>query len=90
MKKLLLIISFAVFGFAGYYFANNLKYSTDLNYIIYMSTWAILILISIVGILYNFPILGKHKRHVKNLIYNSYSDKRIQNKEFDSQFHILN
>lgn len=87
---MLLIISLAVFGFAGYYFANNLRYSTDLNYIIYMAIWAILILISIVGILYNFPLLGRHKRHVKNLIYNSYSDKRIRNKEFDSQFHILN
>lgn len=90
MKRLLLIISFAVFAFAGYYFASNLRYSTDPNYIIYMSTWAVLILISVVGILYNFPMFGRHKRHVKNLIYNSYSNKRIPNKEFDSHYHILN
>ncbi len=90
MKRLLLFISFAVFGFAAYYFANNIKYSTDLNYIIYMATWLILILISIVGILYNFPFLGRQKRQVKDLIYNSYSNKRIRNKAFDSQFHILN
>ncbi|HMI08513.1 MAG TPA: hypothetical protein VK528_13270 [Flavobacterium sp.] len=90
MKRLLLIISLAVFAFAGYYFAINLKYSTDPNYIIYMCTWLVLILISVVGVLYNFPILGRHKRHVRNLIYNSYSNKRIRNKEFDNQFHILN
>ncbi len=79
-----------MFGFAGYYFANNIKYSTDLNYMIYMATWLILILISIIGILYNFPFLRRHKRQVKDFIYNSYSNKRIRNKEFDSQFHILN
>lgn len=90
MKKLLLLISLAVFAFAGYYFARNLKYSTDMNYIIYMSTWLILILISLVGIIYHFPALRWHKRHVRNLIYNSYSNRRIRNKEFDRQYHIFN
>ena len=90
MKKLLLIISLAVFAFAGYYFTINLKYSTDMNYIIYMCTWLVLILISLVGIVYNFPAFGTHKRHVRNLIYNSYSNRRIRNKEFDRQFHIFN
>lgn len=90
MKRLLLIISFIVFAFAGYYFASNLKYSTDPNYVIYMATWAVLILISIIGILYNFPVMGRQKHQVRNLIYNSYSDKRIRNKEFDNHYHILN
>lgn len=90
MKTLLLIISLAVFAFAGYYFANNLRYSTDLNYIIYMSTWLVLILISLVGIVSYFPMLRIHKRRVRTLIYNSYSNRRIRNKEFDGQFHIFN
>lgn len=90
MKKLLLAVSLAVFAFSGYYFASSLKYSTDLNYIIYMCTWLVLILISLIGIAYNFPTFNSHKRRVRNLIYNSYSANRIRNKEFDRQFHILN
>lgn len=90
MKTLLLLLSLAVFAFAGYYFASNLRHSTDLNYIIYMSTWLVLIMISLVGIVYNCPRLLSHKRRVKNLIYNSYSSRRIRNKEFDSQLHIFN
>jgi len=90
MKRLLLIISLGVFAFAGYYFASNLQYSTDMNYIIYMAIWMVLILISIVGIVSYFPTLKAHKKHVRNLMYNSYSERRIRNKEFDSQFRILN
>lgn len=89
MKKLLLIVSLVAFAFAGYYFVSSLRPSTDLNYIIYMATWGVLILISMIGIVYNFPTFRHHK-HVKNLIYNSYSSSRIRNKEFDSQYHILN
>lgn len=90
MKKLILILSLGVFAFAAYYFSMNLEYSTDLNYIIYMSMWMVLILISIVGIVSYFPAIKTHKKHVRNLMYNSYSEHRIRNKEFDSQFRILN
>lgn len=90
MKKLILILSLGVFAFAGYYFTMNLEYSTDLNYILYMSIWLVLILISIVGIVSYFPAIKTHKKHVRNLMYNSYSEHRIRNKEFDSQFRILN
>jgi hypothetical protein len=89
MKKILLIVSLAVFAFAGYYFISSLRYSTDMNYIIYMCTWLILIMISFIGIVYNFPPLRQH-RHVRNLIYNSYSANRIRNKEFDRNYHIFN
>lgn len=90
MKKLLLLLSFLVFAFAAYYFAANLEYSTDLNYIIYMSIWLILILISVIGIIYHFPMIKKQRHHVKNLMYNSYSERRIRNKEFDSQYQFFN
>jgi len=90
MKRAILILSMGVFGFAGYYFASNIEYSTDLNYIIYMSIWMVLILISIVGIISNFPAIKSSKKHVRNLMYNSYSERRIRNKEFDSHFQIFN
>ena len=89
MKTLLLIASFAVFAFAGYYFTNNLKYSTDLNYIIYMSIWFLLIVISAIGVIYHFPVLIRQRRVFRNLIYNSYSERRTPNREFDRHFHIL-
>jgi len=90
MKNFILIISLGVFAFSAYYFTANLQYSTDLNYIIYMSTWLVLILISIVGIVSHFSIFKNHKKQVRNLMYNSYSRHRIRNKEFDSQFNMLN
>jgi hypothetical protein len=90
MKNLVLIISFIVFGFSTYYFVSNLKYSTDLNYIVYMLTWLILGMISLIGIVYNVPALSRRKRRFRNLIYNSYSDRRIKDREFDEKFHILN
>ena len=89
MKTLTLILSFIVFAFSGYYFGSNLKYSTDLNYIVYMLTWLILMFISLIGIAYNVPALNK-RRHFKNLMYNSYSERRTRNKDFDEKFHILN
>lgn len=90
MKSIALIASAIVFVFSAYYFGSNLKYSSDLNYIVYMSTWLILMLISLIGVAYNVPALSRRKRHFKNLIYNSYSERRIRNKEFDQNFHILN
>ncbi len=90
MKKFILFVSLAVFGFSAYYFASSLRYSTDMNYIIYMSTWVVLILISLIGIVYNFPTLRSHKKQVRNLIYNSYSAHRVRNKEFDRHYHLLN
>ncbi len=90
MKNLTILISTIVFAFSGCYFASNLRYSTDLNYIVYMSTWLVLMLISLIGIVYNIPALNRRKRRFKNLIYNSYSERRIRHKEFDEKFHILN
>lgn len=90
MKSLALAASIIAFAFSAYYFGSNLRYSNDLNYIVYMLTWLILMFISIIGIIYNVPALSRRKRHFKSLIYNSYSERRIRNKEFDQKFHILN
>lgn len=90
MKSLILILSALVFIFSGYYFGSNLRYSNDLNYIVYMLTWLILMFISLIGIVYNVPVLNRRKRRFRHLIYNSYSERRIKHKEFDEKFHILN
>ncbi|MBC7607525.1 MAG: hypothetical protein H7199_11305 [Burkholderiales bacterium] len=90
MKFISLIISVIVFVFSGFYFSTNLKYSNDLNYIVYMLTWLILLFISVIGIVYSIPALNRRKRRFRNLIYNSYSERRIKHKEFDEKFHIFN
>jgi hypothetical protein len=60
-----------------------------MNNILYTALLVILMLICITGVLYNFPFLVKQRRNVKKIIYNSYSNKRISNKEFDQQYSIL-
>ncbi len=89
MKSLSLIISTIVLVIAGYFFIVDFRYSTESNYIIYMSMLVILMFICILGIVINLPILRLGRKKVHTLIYNSYSDKRVKNKNFDSRFEIL-
>ncbi|WP_026704266.1 hypothetical protein [Flavobacterium soli] len=88
MKTLSLILSIAVFFIAGYFFVVDFTASTEMNYLIYMSLLVILMLICIVGVMINLPLILRQRRQMKVLIYNSYSKKRIQNREFDRQFGI--
>lgn len=88
MKTLSLILSIAVFFTAGYFFVVDFTKSTETNYLIYMALLVILMMICIVGVMINLPMILRHRRQMKVLIYNSYSKKRIQNKEFDRQFGI--
>ena len=88
MKTLSLILSIAVFFTAGYFFVVDFTNSTETNYLIYMALLVILMLICIVGVMINLPLIIRQRRQMKVLIYNSYSKKRIQNREFDRQFGI--
>ena len=89
MKSLSLIISSIALLVAGYFFAVDFKFSTESNYLIYMSMLLILMFICIIGIVINLPMLHLGPKKVRTLIYNSYSEKRIPNKSFDSRFEIL-
>jgi len=89
MKILSLTLSLVVFTASGYFFVTDLRPATETNYLIYMSLLVILMLICIVGVLINLPMIIRERRRMKVLIYNSYSKKRIANKEFDRQFEIL-
>lgn len=88
MKTLSLILSVIVFFTAGYFFVVDFTNSTETNYLIYMALLVILMLICIVGVMINLPLILRHRRQMKMMIYNSYSKKRIRNKEFDRQFGI--
>ncbi len=89
MKTLSLIISSIALCVATYFFASDFKFSTESNYLIYMSMLLILMFICILGIVINLPIINLQRKKVRTLIYNSYSEKRIRNKSFDSRFEIL-
>lgn len=88
MKILSLMLSLVVFAVSGYFLVTDFTQSTELNYIIYMSLLVILMLICIVGVMINLPMIIRQRRKMKTLIYNSYSSKRIPNKEFDKQLSI--
>jgi hypothetical protein len=88
MRTLSLILSIVVFFTAGYFFIDDFTNSTETNYLIYMALLVILMLICIIGVMINLPMIIRHRRKMRVLIYNSYSKKRIRNKEFDRQFRI--
>lgn len=88
MKILSLLLSVLVFFGSGYFLITDFKFSMELNYVLYMSLLVILMLICIVGVLINYPLLLQQRKNVKSIIYNSYSSKRILNKEFDQQYGI--
>lgn len=89
MKIVSLILSIVVFFGAGFFLIADFHVSTELNFLIYMSLLVILMLICVVGVLFNYPILLNYKKNIKTIMYNSYSSKRILNKEFDTQYGIL-
>ncbi|HEX8577441.1 MAG TPA: hypothetical protein VF677_14215 [Flavobacterium sp.] len=89
MKTFSLLLSVIVFTVSGYYFTTSLKYSLETNYVIYMLLLLILMLICVVGMIINAPSFMKNRRRMKELIYNSYSDKRTRNENFDKTFHFL-
>ena len=89
MKILSLILSIVVFFGAGFFLIADFRPSMEMNFLIYMSLLVILMLICIVGVLINYPVLVQQRKNVKTIIYNSYSNKRILNKEFDQQYGML-
>lgn len=86
MKILSLILSIVVFFGAGFFLIADFRPSMEMNFLIYMSLLVILMLICVVGVLINYPLLLQQRKNVKTIIYNSYSNKRVLNKEFDQQF----
>lgn len=89
MKIVSLILSIVVFFGAGFFLIADFRPSMEMNFLIYMSLLVILMLICIVGVLINYPVLVQQRKNVKTIIYNSYSNKRILNKEFDQQYGML-
>ncbi len=68
MKALSLIVSFAVFMVAGYFFVADFSLSAEANHFIYISLLLILMMICIVGIILNVPLILEEKRNMKALL----------------------
>jgi uncharacterized membrane protein YccC len=85
MKTLYSILSFLGAVVLGYTFLANLKYSFELNYILFMSMLAILFFIFVI-----LSVLSTSKKpRSKSLFYNSYSNRRTKNEEFDKYYSFL-
>lgn len=70
----------------GYVFVSNLNHTVDFRYIVFMSMLAVLFFIFIILGILSFPKRPKSRR----LFYNSYSDQRIKNSEFDRFYSFMN
>ncbi len=75
MKALSLIVSFAVFMVAGYFFIVDFNISAEANHFIYISLLLILMMICVVGIILNIPFLLQQKRHI-NVLLSAKMDRR--------------
>lgn len=89
MKLVSLILSTIVFFGAGFFLISDFRPSLEANSLIYMSLLVILMLICVVAVLFNYPALLQHRKRVKTIMYNSYSNKRVLNKDFDHQFNLM-
>ncbi|MEO5777829.1 MAG: hypothetical protein ABIQ27_13065 [Flavobacterium sp.] len=70
----------------GYIFVTNLKFSLEFNYIVIMSLLGILFFIFVI-----ISVLTSSKRpRSRSLFYNSYSDRRTKNQEFDKYYSFMN
>ena len=90
MKTFILLVSNSLLVFSGYVFFNNLKSSSETNYLIFMTLLILIILISLVISILTIFQLRLNKKRNKSLHYNSYSDRRIKDSEFDKSFTWLN
>ena len=86
MKTIYLILSHLASVVFGYLFIINLKYSFELSYLILMSLLLILFFIFLIISVLNFPKRTKSR----SLFYNSYSDRRTKNEEFDKFYSFMN
>jgi len=86
MKTLYLFFTNVASLFLGYIFITNLKYSFEFSYLIFMSLLAILFFIFII-----LTVLSSQKKpKSRSLFYNSYSNKRTKNEEFDRSYSFMN
>lgn len=76
MKALILIVSTVVFLVSGYVLFTDVNLAAGLNEYIYMSLLLILMLICVVGMLFNVPLMIEEKRRMKVFV-NKKIDKAL-------------
>lgn len=86
MKTLYSILSNLASLAFGYLFVSNLKQPNDFSHMIFMSMLVVLFLIFIVLGILSFPKRPKSR----SLFYNSYSNRRTKNEEFDKFYSFMN
>lgn len=85
MKTLYTLLSNFASLVLGYAFVANLKYSLEFSSILFMVMLIILFFISVILSILSFSKRTKSRA----LFYNSYSDRRIKNQDFDKHYSFL-
>ena len=65
MKAIILIVSTVVFLVSGYVLFTDVNLAAGVNEYIYMSLLLILMLICVVGMMFNVPLILEEKRRMK-------------------------
>ena len=90
MKTFTLILSTSLLFFFSYVFFTNFKSSNEINYLLFMILLLVSISICIISCVICVYQLIYSKKRSKTLHYNSYSERRIKNSEFDKSLSQLN
>lgn len=81
MKIVSLLLSIAVFGVSVYFFTIDFRFSTESNYLIYMSMLIILMCICIVGMLINIPLIRQERRRMNYILHSNYFKRNVPKKK---------
>ena len=86
MKTIYFFFSILTSLVLGFIFVSNLQYSFEFNYLVFMFLLGLLFFIFVI-----FSIVTAEKRpKSRSLFYNSYSERRTKNEEFDKDYSFLN
>ncbi len=86
MKKITLFISTSICATSGYVLLKSIKTNSGFNDMIFMVLLILTVLVCLVISILIFYQLITIKKKNRTLNYNSYSDRRIKNQEFDKIF----
>jgi len=81
MKMLSFILSILVFAVSAFYFINDFRISSELNYLIYMMLLFLLMSIGIVGMLINIQLISQGKNRINYLLYSKFSRNNFLKKQ---------
>lgn len=90
MKTFTLILSTILLFLFSYVFFTNFNSTSQVNYLLYLAIVLVSMAVCIISSIICVYQLVNSKKRSKMLHYNSYSERRIKNSEFDKSLSQLN